>query len=433
MNQERFDRLARSLATSRISRGRMLKMGATAALGSVLGRGGLLWPPGPSRGCSLDSRELECDFHIYAPPAQEAKVTKNAGGSGRCADPPGTRIYLDGLLDVIPMPAVGEVQRIDIYLEEDILRLYLRNGAEANPPLGPDETTVALARRQEWDKRITWTAPGRQTVSATRSDDCTDYSAPMRLRDPWYSRQYTLVFEKRKFLGQWTSMYHWYPPQFMSFFGGKIASYCWYNDNWNNPDLPTGRSFRTSFENYYCERMPDWENSLDPDEGKINVGEPLYCRVLTGSKAHVGRAYLRYDGRSMPSTSSTGPYHYCYFRVFDLSHAPPWKIGPETGLSYYIQPRDELGRKVSLDLVCHDNTRLRFTDAVDQNGRRMYRGLSSDTPLKQWSPVRCHKGRWLAGKAIDRILVGFFDVSWENEGRFSGRIDDIKITDPFEG
>src|SRR5215213_7290494 len=119
MNQERFDGLARSLATSRISRGRMLKMGATAALGSVLGRGGLLWPPGPSRGCSLDSQELECDFHIYAPPAQEAGVTKNAGGFGRCPRPPGTPIYLDGLLD-LPMPAVGEEQRIAIYLEEDI-------------------------------------------------------------------------------------------------------------------------------------------------------------------------------------------------------------------------------------------------------------------------------------------------------------------------
>jgi hypothetical protein len=211
MNQERFDRLARSLATSRISRGRMLKMGATAALGSVLGGGGLLWPPGPSRGCSLDSPELECDFHIYAPPAQEAEVTKNAGGFGRCADPPGTRIYLDGLLD-LPMPAVGEEQRIAIFLEEDILRLNLRNGAEANPPLGPDETTVALARRQAWDKRITWTAPQRQTVWGTRSIECTNYSAPMRLRDPWYSRQYTIVFEKPKFLGEWTSMYHWYPP-----------------------------------------------------------------------------------------------------------------------------------------------------------------------------------------------------------------------------
>jgi len=177
--------------------------------------------------------------------------------------------------------------------------------------------------------------------------------------------------------------------------------------------------------------MPDWENSLDPYEGKINVGGPLYCQVVTGPGARVGRAYLRYDGWSTP-TSSTQPFHYCYFRVFNLSEWPPKKIGPETGLSYYIYPRDELGRKVSLDLVCHDNTRLRFTDAVDQNGRPMYRGLSSDTPLKQWSPVKCHIGRWLAGKAINKILVGFFDVSY-NEGRFSGRIDDIKITDPFEG
>jgi hypothetical protein len=425
MNQERFDRLARSLATSRISRGRMLKMGATAALGSVLGGGGLLWPPGPSRGCSLDSPELECDFHIYAPPAQEAEVTKNAGGFGRCADPPGTRIYLDGLLD-LPMPAVGEEQRIAIFLEEDILRLNLRNGAEANPPLGPDETTVALARRQAWDKRITWTAPQRQTVWGTRSIECTNYSAPMRLRDPWYSRQYTIVFEKPKFLGEWTSMYHWYPPQFMSFFGGKIASYCWYDDNWNNPDLPTGRSFRTSFENYYCERMPDWENSLDPSQGIVNVDGPPYCKVVTGPGAHVGRYYLRYDGRATPPSDAP---HFCYFRVFNLQ----WPIGPETGLSYYIYPRDELGRFVGLDLICTDGVRLRHTNAVDQNGHRMHPMFAhgGNIPLKQWSPIKCHIGRWLAGRTIDRILVGFH--SWANEGLFSGRIDDIKITDPFEG
>src|SRR5215211_6902150 len=100
MNQERFDGLARSLATSRISRGRMLKIGATAALGSVLGGGGLLWSGGPSRGMPLDSPELKCDFHIDARSAKEAEVTllspgaatktKNAGGFGRCAYPPGT-------------------------------------------------------------------------------------------------------------------------------------------------------------------------------------------------------------------------------------------------------------------------------------------------------------------------------------------------------
>jgi hypothetical protein len=426
MNQERFDGLARSLATSRISRGRMLKMGATAALGSVLGRGGLLWPPGPSRGCSLDSQELECDFHIYAPPAQEAGVTKNAGGFGRCPRPPGTPIYLDGLLD-LPMPAVGEEQRIAIYLEEDILRLNLRNGAEANPPLGPDETTVALARRQAWDKRITWTAPQGQTVWGTRSIECANYSAPMRLRDPWYSRQYTTVFEKPKFLGQWTSMYHWYPPQFMSCFGGKITSYCWYVDNWNNPvDPPTGRSFRTSFENYYCERMPDWSNSLDPSESIHNVDGPPYCEVITGSRARVGRTYLRYGGRATPPRDAA---HFCYFRVFNLQ----WPITRDTGLIYYIYPKDDLGRFVGLDLLCTDGIRLRWTDAVDQNGHRMHPmfGHGGDIPLNQWSPIKCHIGRWLAGRTIERILVGFDGRA--SEGWFSGNIDDIKITDPFEG
>ena len=42
MNQERFDELTRALATTRLSRTRMLKMAAGAVLGSVLGVGGIL-------------------------------------------------------------------------------------------------------------------------------------------------------------------------------------------------------------------------------------------------------------------------------------------------------------------------------------------------------------------------------------------------------
>jgi hypothetical protein len=525
MSQERFDNLTRALSTRQVSRGRMLKMGATAALGSVLGRGGLLWSPGPSRGCSLDSPELECDFHIYAYPEQDAelqetrslkvelqgfdlpgeekasveseirrlvearaaeyqqphpavtrpatrwasqpgeidvsltglhlpdaelsriesrirrvmaevtplstgaaaKTTKTTKAEVSVASAvPGETIYLDESLDCAAFrPAVGEENRIALYLPEDNFRLTVRNGAEANPPLGPDETTVALARRQWWDKRITWTAPQRQTVWGTRSIECTNYSAPMRLRDPWYSRQYTTVFEKPKFLGEWTSMYHWYPPQFMSLFGGQITRYCWLADNVNNPP-PEGTTFRfrTSFEDYFGERMPDWRNSPHTSNSIANVDGPPYCELTSGPQAHVGRTFLTYGGRAKPGGAVGAPTaRFCYFKVLALQ----WPITHDTGLVYWIYPRNDLGRFVGLDFVLTDGSRLRSTDAVDQNGHRMHPGSGhgGNIPLNQWSPIKCHVGRWLAGKTIDRILVGFDRE--RSSGWFNGYIDDILI------
>jgi hypothetical protein len=178
--------------------------------------------------------------------------------------------------------------------------------------------------------------------------------------------------------------------------------------------------FRTSFEDDY-DAMPDWESTVEETTLLTNVsgtgpgGGPL-CRPESGL-GHYGETSLLLEGVDDSDQLSFG-----YFKVFDLDIP----ISPSTYLRFRMQPGNENGRHISLDLILTDGTNLRDVGATDVNGVPMHPGTGRGT-VGEWTPVVCHIGNWLAGKTIDRIVMAY-DNNAET-GSFSARIDDIELID----
>jgi hypothetical protein len=172
--------------------------------------------------------------------------------------------------------------------------------------------------------------------------------------------------------------------------------------------------FRSSFE-ALSDPVLTWTSTADTvNSGFQNVTTPV-CAVATGT-ALSGTNAIHYGG----TTQSTG-HSTAYFKAISAYAIP---VDSQMTLSYAINPQTSLSRYAGLDLVLTDGTTLHGTSAVDTSGTSMNPAAGRGT-LNQWTTVKCAIGRWLAGKAIDRILVAF-DHTGE-AGQFSGFIDNVTI------
>ncbi|GAA1531736.1 hypothetical protein GCM10009827_056870 [Dactylosporangium maewongense] len=185
------------------------------------------------------------------------------------------------------------------------------------------------------------------------------------------------------------------------------------------PAAAAGTGFSSGFE--AGDPQPTWTNSVDSSAG---VGG--YCCGLTGMEsgtrnesAHTGTAALMYSGADTSATTS-----YSYNRVFDVDIA----VGAATTLSYWVFPQGGGNLDVAVDLVFTDGTRLRDSGAVDQHGVRIHphdQGTGWVLNFDTWNYVTSNIGAKVAGRTIDRILVGYDKP--EGTGTFRGYFDDITI------
>ncbi|PHN06302.1 xylosidase [Flavilitoribacter nigricans DSM 23189 = NBRC 102662] len=176
--------------------------------------------------------------------------------------------------------------------------------------------------------------------------------------------------------------------------------------------------FRTSFE-AEVDAQPDWINTneettaLTNTSGPAGTGNPR-CE-LSDSEAFQGEKSMHIQGLDRSSSVSLS-----YFKVFDVDIP----IGPDTYLSYLINPQNEGGRNVAVDLIMTDESNLRDSDAVDSNGNDLHPGAPRGT-IQEWTLIESKIGDWLAGKTIDRIVIAY-DYGPE-ERPYSAFIDNIKI------
>ena len=178
--------------------------------------------------------------------------------------------------------------------------------------------------------------------------------------------------------------------------------------------------FVTGFET--GDPQPTWQNSVETSSG---VGG--YCCALTGMEsalrtetAHAGASALMYSGNDTSTTAS-----YSYNRVFDVD----LPVTAATTLSYWLFPQSGGHLDVAVDLVFTDGSRLRDSGAVDQNGIRVhpsFQGSGSVLGFDRWNFVTSSIGQWVAGKTVDRILIGYDQPA--NTGTFRGYLDDLAIT-----
>lgn len=167
-----------------------------------------------------------------------------------------------------------------------------------------------------------------------------------------------------------------------------------------------------------------WLSAVDPaGGGSQNVtgyggtGSPALAAAI-GQQAHRGSRALRFAGRDAQAGTS-----FLYFKAYDVDIP----VQASTSLSFWTYPQNSLGRYASVDLVMTDGSTLRDSGAKDLNGVSMHPGAGRGT-VNTWTQTKSSIGQWLAGKTIDRILIGY-DYG-PLTGDFSGYVDDIEITTP---
>ncbi len=195
-------------------------------------------------------------------------------------------------------------------------------------------------------------------------------------------------------------------------------------------------SFSTGFES--GQPQPTWTNTVDsgpqPAGGMKNIGG--VCCSLPGPEsgtrhelAHTGSTALMYSGRDNSASSS-----FAYMKIFDLT-GKNVKVGSNTTLTYWIYPQSHVTSNlvsgsnstcVAIDLIFSDNTNLRDSGAVDQNGVRVHPAYQCNhLKMDTWNEVIVKLGPYKSGKTILRIDVGYDQPA--NTGGYRGYIDDISI------
>ncbi|WP_329171814.1 glycosyl hydrolase family 95 catalytic domain-containing protein [Streptomyces sp. NBC_01477] len=150
----------------------------------------------------------------------------------------------------------------------------------------------------------------------------------------------------------------------------------------------------------------------------------------TGETARTGSAALMYAG----SATGTGPH--AYLKVYDLSGSP-LAVGTAKTLSYWIYPQSHAttpwvpagsteSECVAVDLVFTDNSTLRDSGAVDQNGSRAHPAQQCGhlTP-DSWNHVTVNLAANNGGKQIARVLIGYDHPG--GAGGYRGYVDDLTV------
>jgi alpha-L-fucosidase 2 len=200
-------------------------------------------------------------------------------------------------------------------------------------------------------------------------------------------------------------------------------------------DTTTSSSFSTGFES--GQPAPTWTDTVDTTGGGDNNVTALCCGVSgpeagvrTGETSHTGSSSLMYSG------SADGSDPHAYTKVFDLSGSP-LAIGSGKTLSYWSYPQSSATTPyvpagsddsscVAIDLVFTDDSTLRDSGAVDQNGNRIHPAdQCGHLTLDAWNHVTVDLGTDNADKEISRILVGYDQPG--GSGGYRGYIDDISI------
>lgn len=143
-----------------------------------------------------------------------------------------------------------------------------------------------------------------------------------------------------------------------------------------------------------------------------------------------------YTGWSLKDTGSGTPVDYyadlskdnnsnITFRTYNLK----LNVTKYTVLDYWINPEEDNGRYVAIDIHCTDGTTLKDSDAVDQYGYSLNpsAGHGKNIPLNAWSQINSNIGNWLQGKVIDSISIQFQRQG--ASGEVKGCIDNISISD----
>ena len=82
---------------------------------------------------------------------------------------------------------------------------------------------------------------------------------------------------------------------------------------------------------------------------------------------------------------------------------------------------------VAIDLIFSDNSNLRDSGAVDQNGNRAHPAYQCNhLTVDSWNHVTVNLGAYRNGKTVTRIDLGYDQPN--STGGYRGYVDDISIS-----
>lgn len=174
--------------------------------------------------------------------------------------------------------------------------------------------------------------------------------------------------------------------------------------------------FRSSVEQD-VDAQPDGPGTPLPG-GSLNLGTDTSFGVRTGADHGIGRSALRLAG-----TTPQAGHSYAYFQAFDVNIP----VKDSSSLSYAFLPKNDGGRNISVDFLMTDGSTLRGSAAKTSTGQPMHPGTAKGT-VGSWTTVRSDFGPALAGKTVDKILVGYDRGGSAAPGPFEAYVDDVAIT-----
>jgi hypothetical protein len=212
--------------------------------------------------------------------------------------------------------------------------------------------------------------------------------------------------------------------------------------------MPLTPSMRTAVEQYihaggklYVEQLSRPYKPATPDApppGEVTCtfepGDPLTPKAFPGisfngpqknikcalqpAVGHNGTQGLVFSGETTADTHASAA-----LKLFDIDRP----VTPKTRLSFWILPKNGIGRQACIDIRFDDNQSLSAMGAIDRQGKRLTADIPRGT-VDKWVQVDARIGRVCSGQTIKNVAISF--ASQGNIGSFECVIDDVRI---YEG
>jgi len=148
--------------------------------------------------------------------------------------------------------------------------------------------------------------------------------------------------------------------------------------------------------------------------GGIRAVANAHCRVVATQHAHSGEHALLVEGEAKER------YAFVYFQLFNT----PVSVRPDTTLTWWLRPENDLGRSVGIDLLFYDGTVLRDTAVKDTDGHGVHPSRVKGE-VGRWTKFVVPLGTQFTGRTIVAIMAAY--DSRRGPGRFCALIDDLSI------
>ncbi|MCK5456676.1 MAG: hypothetical protein KAI45_06065, partial [Melioribacteraceae bacterium] len=139
------------------------------------------------------------------------------------------------------------------------------------------------------------------------------------------------------------------------------------------------------------------------------------CTASAVDAAHTGDFALNVLGERINASDSLA------YKIFQL-RIP---VLDSTALTYWLNPQNEMGRSIFVDILFSDGTRLSELSPIANDGLPLSAARGTIT---EWIKVKCDIGKYASGKYTQSILVGSKFLTGSN---MNSLIDNLDLSTPI--